>query len=181
MNHAIWIYEWLKRRGFLLFLILAGFLFSACNADSGAMTPTSDIILPVTLSVGTPGYETQLQASPQATDTLFTDNATETQDPISSTGEVNSSGLRVVYASAGNLWLWETGSLLQLTDGGLDYSPIISSDGERIAFLRQVDRIHHREQTHQSYIPQSHKPSPYSNPNKFPALLPYYIAPEFPQ
>jgi len=143
MSRAIWIIDWLIKIIFLLILILAGTQFSACNVGSGKTTPTADIIFPETLSVRTPGTETQLQGSPQASGSPFTMNATKTYDLINTTGKINSSGIRVVYTNAGNLWLWEEGNLFQLTDGGLDYFPIISSDGERIAFLRQADRIHH--------------------------------------
>ncbi|MBN2385373.1 MAG: hypothetical protein JXB85_00005, partial [Anaerolineales bacterium] len=45
--------------------------------------------------------------------------------------------LRVVYARAGNLWLWtESGGAMQLTFSGVDSSPQISSDGAVVAFQR---------------------------------------------
>jgi hypothetical protein len=45
--------------------------------------------------------------------------------------------LQVVYARAGNIWLWSEGALpIQLTSSGTDRSPRIRSDGLAVAFFR---------------------------------------------
>jgi len=65
--------------------------------------------------------------------------APDTEPPVVITPE-GPAPLRVVYTSGGNVWLWEEGlAPQQLTSSGSASRVLISSDGLRVAFLRQVD------------------------------------------
>ena len=48
----------------------------------------------------------------------------------------------LAYPKEGSLWLVQDGNVFQLTKNGTVYAPRFSSDGQQIAYLRQVDDYH---------------------------------------
>ncbi len=117
----------------------------ACAIFNKQANPTPDLILPGTRSLQTPdGTPDPLSStsSPVISTTSQPSDSEVAETVSTSSIPVELLGLKVVYTINGNIWLSEDGRKIQLTDSGLDYTPIISSDGNLIAFLRQVDRIH---------------------------------------
>ena len=42
---------------------------------------------------------------------------------------------RILYVRDGNLWLWQSGTSRQFSDGGTWYQPSFSPDGTEIAYV----------------------------------------------
>ncbi len=57
-------------------------------------------------------------------------------------GDLNASGVKVVYVQDGDLWLWTGGGARRISFLGQAYSPTISPDGALVAFLRPADEFH---------------------------------------
>ncbi len=75
------------------------------------------------------------------TDSSTPAEPTETVQATMPPALVNES-LRVAYTSSETLYLWERGEVRQLTFEGDAFSPKISPDGSKIAFLRTADEFH---------------------------------------
>jgi len=106
-------------------------------------------------AVATPVIEDQPSQEPIATSEILAAELPTVPGPLEPTLEDQSeatsspevvplslSGLKVVYIKDGDLWLWNSGTSVQLTATGNNYNPRISADGQVIAFLRPVDDFH---------------------------------------
>ncbi|PKN90929.1 MAG: hypothetical protein CVU44_21725 [Chloroflexi bacterium HGW-Chloroflexi-6] len=108
----------------LLTLLLASLACSLpfANSTPDAAEPTLDLSTLVAENLTAAAAEAPT-AAPVAADTP--------------TPEPAPTNLHIVYARSGNLVLWrESDAPLSLTSSGLDEAPIISDDGQVIAFLR---------------------------------------------
>lgn len=114
----------------------------ACSIPSGAPSATEDISKQVaTAAAGTLTAIAPTAAAPDVPDEPPAPTDTPTEVPATATPEpVGAAELRLVYNDTnGHLWTWtEGGSPLQIVGTGDVNEVKLSSDGEWIAFTRQV-------------------------------------------
>ena len=136
----------MKSRWLFALLLVLIFLSPACNFLPGGATPTADFILSTSQSgpANDPPLESTLPLDPSqntpAPDVPPT--LQPTQGPQLPAEAPDFSGLKVVYANLGDLWIWDAGQARQLTESGYDHKPVLSDDGALIAFTRLVDGAH---------------------------------------
>lgn len=103
-------------------------------------TATQDLFPLPTVSFSTthlPGQYPTLTAIPTSTPPSFTPAPTRTPLPF-----VPLEGLRVADEAGGNLYIQDSGKqAIRLTDGGQDSNPLLSDDGQKIAFYRGWDEL----------------------------------------
>ncbi len=104
-------------------------------ASLGCNLPLQNDSTPPASAVPASGTESPPTEGPEAA--INTEPAAETKAPTPEAG-----GLKVVYTSEDQLILWSQGEARQLTQNGEVFNPVISPDGELIAFMRPADEFH---------------------------------------
>lgn len=117
-------------------LVLAGL---ACTLLPGSPTPDPDDQIATSVAATLTAGGGNPTAIPEDGDP--TQPPTETSPPASPTPEPDL--LQVAYVSDGEAWLWTEGSAsTKLTSFGDVNRVVISDDGSRVAFVRQIDPAH---------------------------------------